>query len=79
MTIVYILQSEVEPDRHYVGITNDPERRLGEHNSGQSIHTNKPKPWKLTVTVAFEDASKAAAFERYLKSGPGRAFARKHF
>ena len=79
MTYVYLLQSIVEPDRHYVGLSNDPARRLEEHNAGQSTHPNKHKPWKLVVAVAFDDAAKAAAFERYLKSGSGRAFAKKHF
>jgi predicted GIY-YIG superfamily endonuclease len=79
MTYVYLLQSLVEPERYYVGLTNDSARRLDEHNSGQSIHTNKHKPWKIVVTVGFDDAAKAAAFERYLKSGSGRAFAKKHF
>ncbi len=79
MTFVYILQSEVDTSRHYVGISNDPVRRLDEHNSGQSSHTNKYRPWKVLVTLGFADAAKATAFERYLKSGSGRAFAKKHF
>jgi hypothetical protein len=29
--------------------------------------------------IAFDDYKKAYAFERYLKSGSGRAFAKKHF
>ncbi len=49
MQYVYILRSLNEPDRHYVGVTTDPNRRLDEHNSGKSIHTNKFKPWKLSV------------------------------
>ena len=79
MSYVYLLQSQIEPDRYYVGISNDPTRRLDEHNSGQSTHTNKHKPWKIVVTVGFADPAKATAFERYLKSGSGRAFAKKHF
>lgn len=79
MTYVYILQSEVGPSKHYVGILSDPARRLDEHNNGKSIHTNKHKPWKIVISIGFDDAAKAAAFERYLKSGSGRAFAKKHF
>lgn len=79
MIYVYLLQSVDDPDRYYVGLSNDPARRLDEHNGGQSIHTNKHKPWKLIVTVGFDDPAKATAFERYLKSGSGRAFAKKHF
>jgi putative endonuclease len=62
-----------------VGVTDDPMRRLEEHNSGKSIHTNKFKPWKMAVSVGFSEAAKATAFETYLKSGSGRAFAKKHF
>jgi predicted GIY-YIG superfamily endonuclease len=43
----------------------------------QSIHTAKHKPWRLITYVAFADAAKAIAFERYLKSPSGRAFANK--
>ena len=79
MIFVYLLQSEVDASKYYVGISNDPVRRLDEHNGGTSIHTNKYRPWKVMVTVGFADAAKATAFERYLKSGSGRAFAKKHF
>ena len=79
MTFVYILHSELDASRFYIGISNDPDRRLDEHNCGKSIHTNKFRPWKLTVEVGFADAARAADFERYLKSGSGRAFAKKHF
>ena len=79
MVYVYSLQSEIDPERYYIGISEDPARRLEEHNSGRSIHTNKYRPWKIVVTIGFEDASKATAFEQYLKSGSGRAFAKKHF
>ena len=79
MTFVYLLQSEIDMSRHYVGISSEPARRLEEHNSGHSIHTNKFRPWKVVVAVGFADPAKAAAFERYLKSGSGRAFSKKHF
>ena len=49
------------------------------HNEGKSIHTNKFKPWKKVVEIGFDDPAKATAFEKYLKSGSGRAFAKKHF
>jgi len=44
MYFVYILQSRPFPEHFYVGFTIDLEKRLNEHNSGQSIHTNKYKP-----------------------------------
>ncbi len=79
MNYVYILESEVEPGRFYVGLTDDLKTRLTDHNAGKSIHTNKFKPWKLATYIAFSDPSKSMRFERYLKSGSGRAFSKKHF
>jgi len=77
MKYVYILQSEMQPDRFYVGSTTDLKRRLGEHNAGDSIHTNKFKPWKVKTYLAFEDHGRADTFEAFLKTGNGRAFAKK--
>lgn len=75
---VYILQSLSGPDQFYTGLTNDVPARLAAHNAGQSPHTSKYKPWKLVPWHCFERQELAAAFERYLKSGSGRAFAKKH-
>jgi len=79
MFYVYILNSTVEKDRMYVGYTNDLEGRLKEHNSGKSAHTKKHVPWRLMTYIAFDDCKKAYAFEKYLKSGSGRSFAKRHF
>ena len=79
MHFVYILESVNAPTRYYVGMTTDPERRLDEHNSGKSAHTNKHKPWKVSVCIGFSDKTKATAFECYMKSGSGRAFSKRHF
>jgi predicted GIY-YIG superfamily endonuclease len=78
MYFVYLLESLLVPSRKYVGITDNPIRRLEEHNNGRSTHTNRFKPWKLMTYIAFDDLSKAQAFEKYLKSHSGRAFAKKH-
>ncbi|MFQ5953504.1 MAG: GIY-YIG nuclease family protein [Kiloniellales bacterium] len=79
MHYVYVLQSEIDAAHYYVGVTTDPQRRLQEHNAGKSVHTNKHKPWKFSVCIGFSDRAKAHRFEQYLKSGSGRAFAKKHF
>ena len=39
MYFVYVLQSDIDPDRFYVGSSSDPIRRLDEHSSGKSVHT----------------------------------------
>ena len=76
---VYILKSDVAPERHYIGMTSDLTQRLAAHNSGKVSHTSKFKPWTIETADAFPDQTKAATFERYLKSGSGREFARRHF
>ncbi len=79
MKYVYIIQSKNFPDQYYTGITDNIDARIKEHNYGKSVHTNKFKPWKLLVYMVFTNNNSAIAFEKYLKSGSGRAFARKHF
>jgi putative endonuclease len=78
MFYVYILRSVNHPERTYIGSTHDLRSRLAQHNAGKSIHTNKFKPWDLTAYVALQDKLLAETFERYLKTGSGRAFARRH-
>ena len=77
MVYVYILQCIAEPDRHYTGVTEDLRNRLKDHNSGKVLHTSKFRPWRLNTYVAFSDPDRAYAFEKYLKSHSGRAFAEK--
>lgn len=74
---VYTLESRGEPDRFYVGLTDDLAARLAKHNAGGVPHTAKCRPWRIKTAVAFCDRARAAAFERYLKSASGRAFAKK--
>ncbi|HXA44789.1 MAG TPA: GIY-YIG nuclease family protein [Candidatus Angelobacter sp.] len=74
---VYILQSESHPTRFYVGLTDDLKDRLRRHNTGEVPHTAKFKSWRIKTAIAFADRERAAAFEWYLKSSSGRAFAKK--
>lgn len=77
MFYVYILRSTSYPNRYYVGLTSDLRARLKKHNAGEVPHTSKFTPWELKTYVAFSDEQQAIAFERYLKSASGRAFAKK--
>ena len=77
MRYVYILQSIGDPDRYYVGQTEDLKARLQRHNAGEVTHTSKYRPWRVNTYIAFSDEEKAFDFERYLKTASGRAFARK--
>jgi putative endonuclease len=76
MKYVYILES-FDSQHFYVGITDDLRARLIKHNAGEVPHTSKFGPWKIRTYVAFSDPALAIAFEKYLKSGSGRAFAKK--
>jgi putative endonuclease len=79
MMYVYLLQSIPNPVEYYVGSSIDIDARLVAHNGGKSPHTAKHRPWRLLVAMRFEDDDRARAFERYLKTGSGRAFAIRHF
>jgi predicted GIY-YIG superfamily endonuclease len=76
---VYVLRSQSNPARHYVGATSDVANRLEWHNFGPSGHTREDRPWQPVVVVEFANERTALKFERYLKSGSGRAFAARHF
>jgi putative endonuclease len=76
MKYVYLLESLSYPNETYVGLADDLRSRFAAHNAGRSPHTAKFRPWRLVAYIAFSDAGKAAVFERYLKTGSGRAFAK---
>jgi predicted GIY-YIG superfamily endonuclease len=76
--IVYVLKTASAPPRYYTGLTSDLERRLEAHNAGRVPHTARYKPWIVDVVVQFGDEPRAVAFEAYLKSGSGCAFAQRH-
>ena len=77
MFYVYLIQSEANPERRYVGFTTDLKQRIKTHNAGGSVHTAKYKPWRLVGYHAFSDKRNAQEFEWYLKTGSGKAFANK--
>ncbi len=79
MYIIYLIQSVNTPDQRYIGFTTNLNQRLKDHNHGKSSHTSKYKPWQLIMCFAFKEQLKATDFEKYLKSGSGRALAKKHF
>ena len=76
---VYLLQSERDPGCHDTGVTSDVDARLDWRNHGPSGHTVEHRLWSLLAVMEFRTEAAAARFERYLKSGSGRAFAERHF
>ncbi len=77
MWYVYIIRSVYRPEQEYTGATANLRKRIADHNAGRSLHTSKFMPWKLVWYCAFPDKQRALAFEKYLKSHSGRAFAKK--
>lgn len=78
MFIVYILVSKQYPERIYIGLTEDISQRVDEHNAGKSAYSRKYGPWELVTYTTFKHKKKATEFEKYLKSGSGFAFLKKH-
>ena len=79
MYYVYLIRSLKNPDFTYIGHTDNFEERLKTHNSGGSVYTKLERPWEMILLLQFKNKLKATAFEKYLKSGAGRAFAAKRF
>lgn len=76
---VYILKNAERTPRFNVGLTSDVHDRVEDHNAGRCPHTARYRPWQPHVVIEFPDEQRAIRFERYLKSGSGRAFAKRHF
>jgi predicted GIY-YIG superfamily endonuclease len=76
---VYVLRNADRNPSFYVGLSSDVDARLADHNMGRCPHTASRRPWQLHVVIEFSDEDRAIRFERYLKSGSGRAFAKRHF
>ena len=67
MRYVYILRSVKWPEKLYVGVTLNPNRRLVEHNQSKCTSTRKFKPWKVVFLEKFEDEKAAFQRERQIK------------
>jgi predicted GIY-YIG superfamily endonuclease len=79
MKHVYLLESLRFPHRRYEGLTDDVSSRLKRHHDGEVPSTRPYRPWRLVVSIQFADDAKAAAFEQYMRSGSGHAFAERQF
>ena len=73
--VVYILIGS--DSKTYTGCTSNLVERLKRHNAGYVPSTKSKRPIKLVTYITFSDKKKAFLFEKYLKSGSGRAFLNK--
>lgn len=76
MHYCYILLSS-KSHKFYFGSTNNLNSRLRSHNEGEIISTKPYRPWKMVWYGAFETEKESRDFERYLKTGSGKALAYK--
>ena len=58
----------------YVGSSEDPHKRLNQHNKGLSRFTSRGTPWVLRYTESYAENVSARQRERFLKTGAGRIF-----
>ncbi|MEK7094924.1 MAG: GIY-YIG nuclease family protein [Patescibacteria group bacterium] len=78
MFTVYIIRSQKNLS-YYRGLTElTVQARLKFHNNGSVPSTKSARPWQLVWYGAFETELLARAFEKYLKSGSGHEFTRRH-
>ncbi len=61
----------------YVGLTNNLERRIQEHNSGRGRATKSYAPFRLIYSEKVGVRIEARKREKYLKSGIGKEFLKK--
>lgn len=77
MVYVYVLYSN-DFERYYVGMSDNVEKRLKEHNKGLSKSTKPYVPWRLVHSKQFETRMEARTREKYLKSAAGRRWRKKN-
>ncbi|MDP3149637.1 MAG: GIY-YIG nuclease family protein [Ignavibacteria bacterium] len=61
-------------NRYYSGSTNNLERRLFEHNSGQNNSTKHGTPWTLVFSSSFNSRTEALQKEMEIKNRGAKRF-----
>lgn len=68
---LYILKSK-STDRYYIGSSINPDKRLKQHNIGNTRSTREKGPWELYFSQAFPTVRDARRIEIKLKSMKSR-------
>ena len=77
MFFVYVLYSDGF-DKHYVGLSENVDKRLKEHNEGQNKSTKPYIPWRVVHLEEYKTRNEARTREKYLKSASGRRWRKKN-
>ncbi|MEW7289744.1 GIY-YIG nuclease family protein [Aquimarina sp. 2304DJ70-9] len=75
---VYVLRS-LKDDRFYVGMSQDVDKRLKEHNLGKTQSTKGYRPWEIILIEEYPDRITARKREKYLKSGYGKQWLKNKY
>jgi len=73
----YVYLLKCADGKTYTGCTSNLQNRMKRHEKGEVSFTASRLPVELITCIAFKDKYKAFEFEKYLKSGSGKAFANK--
>jgi putative endonuclease len=71
MFYVYAIKS-LKRNYIYVGLTNNPTRRINQHNAGKNKTTKPYLPFKTILIENYDCRPEARKREKYLKSGCGK-------
>ena len=78
MVSVYVIKSQVH-HRFYVGMSEDVNRRLKEHNNGKTKSTKGFAPWEIVFIEEYQTRAEARKREKWLKSGIGIEFIKAYW
>ena len=73
MFYVYVLKSTLR-NYIYVGLTNDVNRRVNQHNNKRERTTRAYAPFEIMLIEEYDSRAEARKREKYLKSGFGKEY-----
>lgn len=75
MIYVYAIKSK-ERDYIYVGMTQNIEKRVAQHQKGYEKTTKPYRPFELVLCETYPNRKTAREREKYLKTAAGKRFIR---
>ena len=75
MFYVYVIQNG--KGDIYKGHSDDIQKRISEHNRGDTKSTRKANDWQLKYSETFATREEAIKREKYFKTAAGRRFLKK--